>query len=287
VDRRALAQACRDSLESARNADGGWGYVRGRASRLEPTALALLAFAAAGAPAQADVLLRWPWSGDLLKDPQSGEVNLAHNGQAALAARALALEPLAARVHDGLVRSKGQRLEQDGHTRQDNSLQGWPWVPGTFSWIEPTAWCLLALKARMVLYPTLDAAARAYDAERLLRDRACAGGGWNYGNSEVLGKSLAPYVPTTALALLALGPARGDAVTDRGLAFLAAHRTAEPSGLALSLARLALSRHGAPTDGIDEALDAAWRRGAFLGNLMVTALALVALSDEEALHVLA
>ena len=30
--------------------------------------------------------------------------------------------------------------------RQDGSLQAWSWVDGTFSWVEPTAWCLLLLK---------------------------------------------------------------------------------------------------------------------------------------------
>jgi hypothetical protein len=282
-----LARACLDELLSARNPDGGWGYARGRGSRLEPTALALVALAGAGTRPSGDVLSRWASSGGLLSDPQSGEVNIAHNGQAALAAQALGLEPLAARLHEGLVGVKGERLEQADHTRQDNSLQAWPWVAGTFSWVEPTAWCLIAVKRRAVAHPTLDAAARIAEAEHLLRDRACAAGGWNYGNSQVLGRSLVPYVPTTALVLLAMGAPHGDAAADRAARFLEAHRLSEPSGLALSLARLALSRRGAPVDGIDEALDAAWRGGAFLGNLMTTALALTALSGEEAHALLA
>jgi hypothetical protein len=287
VDVTAIARACREGLEAARNRDGGWGYARGRGSRLEPTALALVALSAAGARPDGAVLARWAWSHDLVQDPQSGEVNVASNGQAALAAEALGLEPVAARLHDGLVRLKGERLEQAEHTRQDNSLQGWPWASGTFSWVEPTAWCLLAVKRRAATRPTLDAAARIGEAERLLRDRACADGGWNYGNSQVLGRSLAPYVPTTALGLLALGPRPGDATVDRALRLLEARRLSEPSGHALSLARLALSRHGASTAGIDDALDAAWRGDAFLGNLMTMALVLAALSGEEAHALLA
>ena len=34
--------------------------------------------------------------------------------------------------------------EQLGH---DSTLIGWPWVEGTHSWIEPTAWAVLALKS--------------------------------------------------------------------------------------------------------------------------------------------
>jgi hypothetical protein len=287
VDSAAVVLACRERLESARTRDGGWGYAPGRGSRIEPTALALLALRAVGARPSGDVLTRWSWSRDLLVDPQSGEVNVAHNGQAALAALALGLEAVAARLHSGLVRLKGDRLDQDGHTRQDNSLQGWPWVSGTFSWVEPTAWCLLAVKRRAVAHPTLDAAARIIEAERLLRDRACVGGGWNYGNSQVLGTPLAAYVPTTALALLALATPQRDRIVDRSVRFLEAHRVSEPSAFALALARLALVRHGGTIDGIDEAIHAAWRADAFLDNVVTTALVVLALSGEEAHDVLA
>ena len=43
------------------------------------------------------------------------------------------------------ARGKPQpRSQQMGH---DSTLVGWPWVMGTHSWIEPTAWNVLALKA--------------------------------------------------------------------------------------------------------------------------------------------
>lgn len=281
MDPSTIARECRAELESTRNVDGGWGYVAGRASRLEPTALALVALAAAGAASSADALTRWPASDGLLKDPQTGEVNLAHNGQAALAAQALGLDWLSSRLHLGLVRVKGMQLPPAEHMRQDNSLQGWPWLPGTFSWVEPTAWCLLAVKRWTITHPTLDAAARIEEGERLLRDRACAEGGWNYGNAQVLGQALAPYVPTTALALLALGARAGDPVVDRAVAYLEAHRLSERSGLALSLARIALARHGAATDGLDEAIAGAWRAGASFRNLMTTALILLALANGD------
>jgi hypothetical protein len=287
VDPETIARECRGELESARNADGGWGYARRRGSRLEPTAFALLALSAAGASPSIDVLARWPGADGLLRDPQSGEVNVAHNGQAALAAQALGLDELASRLHDALVRTKGMRLPPAEHTPQDNSLQGWPWVTGTFSWVEPTAWCLLAVKRWTTTHPTLEAAARIEEAERLLRDRACAAGGWNYGNAQVLEHTLAPYVPTTAIALLALGAKAGDATIGRAVAMLEARRLTEKSGLALSLARIALARHAARIEGLDEAIADAWRGGAFLHDLMATALALYALAGGDRYDALA
>ena len=40
----------RQQLLDGRNADGGWGYYRGRVSRLEPTCWALLALGVDEAP---------------------------------------------------------------------------------------------------------------------------------------------------------------------------------------------------------------------------------------------
>ena len=38
----------------------------------------------------------------------------------------------------------------------------------------------------------------------LIYDRMCESGGWNYGNSQVLGETLWPYPDVTAIALIAL-----------------------------------------------------------------------------------
>ena len=76
-----------DALTAARNGDGGWGYTAGRASRLEPTSLALLALAAAGQTSDPSVLDRWPAENGLLIDPQSRTVNVSDNAVALLAAQ--------------------------------------------------------------------------------------------------------------------------------------------------------------------------------------------------------
>ena len=46
----------------------------------------------------------------------------------------------------------------------------------------------------------------------VLFDRVCHEGGWNYGNPEVYGQKLWPYVPTTAVALLAMQDHRNHSV---------------------------------------------------------------------------
>ena len=56
-----------DLLVRGRNADGGWGYFAGKASRLEPTCWALLALAGRpGAPGDAAPLRAWPARDGLL-----------------------------------------------------------------------------------------------------------------------------------------------------------------------------------------------------------------------------
>lgn len=86
----------------------------------------------------------------------------------------------------------------------DADLTGWPWFPGTFSWVEPTAWALIALKSLRADLPPDPAAGRIREAEEMILDRSCVGGGWNYGNSRVYDEELWPYPDTTALALMAL-----------------------------------------------------------------------------------
>jgi len=119
----------------------------------------------------------------------------------------------------------------------DPALRGWAWLPGTFSWVEPTAYAILALRALRPGSP--ERVARHVDeAERMLLDRVCADGGWNYGNSRVLGEELWPYPDTTAIALLALvDRERVDAVR-RSLDTLGRMMADTDSGLSLALSIL-------------------------------------------------
>lgn len=121
------------------------------------------------------------------------------------------------------------------------------------------------------------AAARIAEAERLLIDRSCPSGGWNYGNGNMLGQSLHPYVPTTALGLLAMKPRTGEPCVARALDFLKSQSLSEPSGMALGLAILALRAFGESVADVEHALLAQWRRTQFLGNAHLMGVALYSL----------
>lgn len=80
----------------------------------------------------------------------------------------------------------------------DPAKTGWPWIPGTVSWVAPTALTMLAFRAWGRESP------RLVKGAAMLMDRACPSGGWNPGNSVVLGVALDPHPDFTAMALLAL-----------------------------------------------------------------------------------
>jgi len=126
----------------------------------------------------------------------------------------------------------------------DPDLIGWPWYPDTFSWIEPTSYSLIALKSRRPGLRGRRARARIDEAERMILDRECLGGGWNYGNSMVLDEELWPYPDTTALALIALQDFPRPESLERSLAALEAMVEDRASVLSLGLAVLALQLHG-------------------------------------------
>lgn len=282
-----LVPVWRERLVATRNPDGGWPYLPGRASRLEPTCTALLALHADGSPPAIDVLGRWPRRDGLFLDPLSNTVNHAFNGVAAMllasaggSARELSRVLLAA-----LVRERAVELPPSKINRQDNSIRAWAWTRDAFSWVEPTAWCLLGVKRlRSAGYEADGLVERIADAERLLLDRVCAAGGWNHGNSNMLGVELPAYVPTTALALLALQDRRDTAAVASSLEYLSANLLAERSAMALSLAGICLAIYGDPAardHRLEEALAAGWAHAAFLGNLHTTALALCAAAGVE------
>ncbi|MFN7982036.1 MAG: hypothetical protein U0Q11_09280 [Vicinamibacterales bacterium] len=278
-------------LASANQA--GWGYTAGKVSRIEPTCWALIALAYT-APATdqwpsfaADhlgFLKRLQQPDGLLSETEPALCNLAANGLAALVLGNDVVAPSHAdeyvRLIEGLVRLKGVRLEPVD-PRQDSTLQGWPWVPETFSWVEPTAWCLLALK-RAARSPDREGIrARCVEAERLLANRMCNGGGWNFGNALALGQDLRPYVPTTAVALMALQSASRSTTVQTSLIWLEAERLSEPGAMTLALTSICLRLYGAQTIDVDERLATIVEQSERGGNLLATALALCALTGSR------
>jgi hypothetical protein len=118
-------------------------------------------------------------------------------------------------------------------------------------------------------------------AERLLADRACVQGGWNYGNSNMLGQDLRPYVPTTAVALLALQDKRTDSVVTRSVDYLQGAASSEHSSIALSLAILALRTFQRDSLAADGALLAQLPTTIEIKSHLAAAFALCALSPDH------
>jgi hypothetical protein len=94
----------------------------------------------------------------------------------------------------------------DRQVRFDPTKYGWPWVPGTVSWVLPTSVTLIALQRarRQGLIGGKEVETRLRLGAEMLLDRACMGGGWNAGNAVVYGVPLRPHIDATAIALAAL-----------------------------------------------------------------------------------
>jgi hypothetical protein len=194
-----------ERLRSFSLPDGGLPYYRGNASSAEPTLLAALALSASGAPAEsANPLLAWTQKlqnpdGSVGIDPGHRDQGLWLTALAAIVHHHFGLAENAKRALDFLLSLRSVTGLKDPRLRQDDTLTGWPWVPGTFGWVEPTAWSLIALSLS-----GLGGHPRAEEGVRFLFDRQIPSGGWNYGNPALDGRELLPFWDTTGLALLAL-----------------------------------------------------------------------------------
>ena len=249
-----------DFLEKAQNPDGAWGYAPGRQTWLEPTCYALLAlyprhgraFASGWERMRAAQLPSGAW-------PAAPGMREGHW----VTALAITLHATAGVWDDAFVRGVAWLLATTGGEQGvwlraahflrpslvefDARYGGWPWQPGTSSWVEPTAHTLTALHSAASHIHDSRLAARIAMGERMLLDRRCRDGGWNYGNRRVLGVDLPSYPESTALALLALA---GNPALDGPAAVALAERQwrATQSRLARAWLTLCLRRLGAKTD---------------------------------------
>jgi len=245
----------RNQLLEVRNSDGGWAYRRGNRSRIEPTCWALLALGAQDTDLR--VLETWPRRSAWLIDVPEAPENYAFN---ALAALTLLKHQGMTHAVTALVRNvigaKGKTSRNSPSVRQNNGIQAWSWVNDTASWVEPTAWGLLLLKKvrRQQRLEGMDE--RIAAGEALLFDRVCRQGGWNYGNTNVLGTDLWPYVPTTALGLLAMQDRRDHPVVQRSLAQMQVDIATERSPLALALALIVAHVFEIPSDDLRKQISA-------------------------------
>ncbi len=265
------------------------GYQPEGRAAVEPTALAAMALAAHGRGDPAREALAW------LAGIQSSDGSLGINavqpapkwatGWAVLAwhvagaAAEKGPSPWHAAADGGarwLLAAKGKREDPSPDFGHDVTLVGWPWVEGTHSWVEPTAIALLALKAA-----GLGKHARCREAVRLVVDRMLPAGGWNYGNTTVLGNMTCPDVQSTGLALAALAGERIEPARLRpSLDWLRKTLAASTPTASLGYAVLGMAGHGAAPAEAPARLEAACgrtlRRDASPYRLAIAALAALA-----------
>ncbi len=285
------------ALLARRNEDGGFGPYRGRPSTTESTAWAGVALAAdsdtEGAEATIDWLLdrqlasgAWPHSLEApepswmtsaailaLSDvPRAGDA-VAHGSRWLLHQRARTF-PLLTRI---FYRFWPDRVQ----VRLDPEIRAWPWTDGAFSWCEPTSMAMLALGSVDPRLVPGTVQFRIREGEGLLLDRVCTGGGWNYGNSWVLGEDLWPYPDTTALALLALRRRREDPRVAESLDALQTMLEDHESSLSLALGILCLEAFGIDVASYRERLDALWQGESFEVTTRAVALSSLALRGSD------
>ena len=218
-DAQQLECACLHALCDRQLAEGGWPFTAStKQTAVEPTALACLALPP-NLATQCDAAIRsllhlqnangsWPaFAGD--DERGSGYTGLALHALRRRGEQGL----VTSRAAHWLLHSQGQEAHwlwkwkfrtSDRHVRFDPDKFGWPWMPGTVSWVVPTAYSLLALKHLHVDSEREFLEFRIRHGEAMLHDRMCPGGGWNAGNGVVYGVSLVPHPDATAAALLAL-----------------------------------------------------------------------------------
>lgn len=216
----------------------------------EDAALMLLALRHSGAD-PTPLLSQQHRSGAWSAFPDTGLPNAYHTAIALLALRPYqtpAVQQAADRAFEFLSRLQGRECHWlwqwkfrlfDRQVRFDPLKSGWPWVPGTVSWVAPTALAILAFRAWH------RQSARVAAGADMLLDRACPRGGWNAGNSIVFGVELDPHPDFTAMAALALrdsGQGRG-AIVHRSLDYLVARLSASFSPYSLAWAVIALASH--------------------------------------------
>jgi hypothetical protein len=260
----ALNARLRDALGHAR-AGEAFGPRPGHPAEAEPTALAAIAL-------EDEAAVSW-LQGHQHSDGGFGlrAGVLRSDASTPLAAIALPAGDARERALDHVMANRAQQVPATPIVPHDPSTRGWGWTPQTYGWVEPTSRGLLALR---LLRPSAEGPIA--DGLAVLADRECAGGGWNYGDREVYGVDLPPYVQTTAIALVG-AQGRLPAQRDRGLAYLRGAWRAEASGLSLAVTLLAFRLLDlSDADSVAERLAQVFDARRFLGDVVATAWAAIA-----------
>jgi hypothetical protein len=172
----------------------------------------------------------------------------------------------------------------DREVRFDPDKYGWPWSPGTVSWVIPTAFSLVAIKQYTVCKRLAAAESRIRLGVDMLLDRACVGGGWNSGNSVVYGLPLLPHVEATAIALLALQDEKRTPVIRTSLAWLKQRSANIEAVESLAWCILSLFVYQEPVEDLKTKLATLIGDGSDVRNNATLATAILALRCGEMIH---
>jgi hypothetical protein len=160
------------------------------------------------------------------------------------------------RAIEWLLANRGRGVERSENFGHNTELVGWAYAEGTHSWIEPTAFAVLALKAAGRQY---EAASR--EGIAVLVDRQLPGGGLNYGNTYVLGQLIRPHIQPTGIGLLPLaGEDDPSGRITKSVAWLRRSIGPQTTPTSLAWAVLGLTAHNAKPPEADHWLEAAAQR---------------------------
>ncbi len=257
----------RRALLKLATASSGWGYRQGGMPAVEPTALAGLALLATNTQAGNDsaegaISSAAQWLASIQQNNGAVGVSASVPWPEWPTSYAILIwlnlrgwSAQAAKAGDWLLQRKGIVVADPEHILgHDATIPGWPWVEGTTPWLEPTAMAVLALRKL-----GMTGHERTRDGLRLIRNRAIASGGWNYGNNTVNGTELRPQPAPTGIALTALsGTCSRDDVIDKACAYLTGVIPTLRSGQSLSWALLGLASWDAVPPDADRLLREAY-----------------------------
>jgi hypothetical protein len=155
-----------------------------------------------------------------------------------------------------LLANRGRAIERSGEFGHNSELVGWAYAENTHSWIEPTALAVMALVA---------AAKGDHPATQegvaVLLDRQLPGGGFNYGNTYVLGQLIRPHIQPTGIALLALASSKqNQGRVAKSIAWLRRSIGASTTPVSLAWALLGIKAQGVEMPEADEWLAQAAER---------------------------
>jgi hypothetical protein len=293
-----MIESATDLLLDAQNLDGGWGSVRGKRSNTESTSFALMALKCL----ERDVFLRPMTAGLswlLQHQKDDGSWSLSDASKQSSWTTPIAVLALLSfqdqREH--ALRAAKWILTQEGRKpgwvasllvwlslvkkmgELDPYLSGWSWTAGAFSWVEPTSYSLMALKKLKQSLVGTNCGERIQQGEMLIYDRMCENGGWNYGNSRVLGEALWPYPDVTAVALIALQDRAPSKANQTSLHILDKMAREAGSGMALGWGILCLTLYNEDVRELKKVLAKDFEKTSFLGQIKTVALAVLAFGD--------